>query len=783
MNIARNKAIVILLFVVVAIYAIITRFSVSTDLGLFLPEPETKFERLLRHQLDNGASTNIILIAFSGLPEKQLAQFNLTFVDELSQSEKFAKVTNNASTLSDDALGFLEEHRYLLTHQDLSKQFSAPGFRAALQDRLDGLASSSAPIEKRFLQKDPTGEILSLLGDWQGKISRHKKPEEAHGVWFSQDRKRTLVLVEIGIDVTDMNNQIAAVAEIRSTFETLARPGLEVTMAGPSVFAVESGEDIRQDIRILTIMAVVMVVLFLWTAYRSIRMVLLIVFPLLIGIVVAIASILLFRDQVHGITLAFGVTLAGVAVDYPIHLLTGMKGGGEKRQEKLKKIWRTLRLGVVSTVVAYGAFLLSGFGGLQQLGAFTMVGLITAALFSRWVLPFFAKGQIGTEFGLTGFHSMLKYFGQSASRFRILVISMLLVSLAGLMIYNKPILHLNVDSLSPISDQRRAEGKLLRGDLGFWYGGSLMLITAADDEKVLQLSEYIEPFMEELVASNILEGFDMASHFLPSRERQSLRKEQAKDIKLIKDNLHEALADFPFRENVFEPFIDDIESLGKLELVDIESLQETAVGKKLSPLLFEFDGEAAGVALLHGVQDDAAMREFADQYDGVYYMHLKSASTEMVTKSVNRVAISMMICILIIYVSLVMGFKSFSRPLKILVPTFSAAVTTAAILVFTGNPLSIFHLISLLLVVGLGLDYALFFNRLPDNSDEWDTTFRSLWVCGITTILVFGVLTFSKTPPLEAIGLTVGVGAFISMVFAAMWAASPDKPASAKLAN
>ena len=84
-------------------------------------------------------------------------------------------------------------------------------------------------------------------------------------------------------------------------------------------------------------------------------------------------------------------------------------------------------------------------------------------------------------------------------------------------------------------------------------------------------------------------------------------------------------------------------------------------------------------------------------------------------------------------------------------------------------------LISLLLVVGLGLDYALFFNRLPDNENEWETTFRSLWVCGITTILVFGILMFSQIPPLKAIGVTVGMGALMSIIFAAVWAATPEK--------
>ncbi len=776
MNIARNKAIVILCILAVALYTIFTRFNVSTDIGIFLPEPETRFEKLLHHQLDDGISTSIILLAFSGLPSTKLAEFNHEFVEELEASETFDKITNGTSDLNDDVLSFLEKYRYLLTHNNLTEQFSISGLKSALDARLQSLYSSASLLEKRFLHKDPTGEIVDLLENWQGKISRHKKPVELHGVWFSENHLRSLILVEVGADVSQMENQMAVVEEIRSAFNAMKPPGLNMIMTGPAVFAVESAEHIREDFKNLTLMAVLLVVLFVWAAYRSVRMVVLVVLPLLIGVIVATASILLFYDQIHGITLVFGVTMAGVAVDYPIHLLTGGMHGSRKRERnKLQKVWRTLRLGVFSTVIAYGAFLLSGFGGLQQVGAFTIVGLVTAALFSRWVLPLISDHQESLPSGLTGLHCILKSLGRSATRFRLVVMVMLVVSAGGLLLQDGPVLHLNVESLSPIKDQRLAEGEMLRDDIGFWYGGNMLMMTAVDKESVLQLSEYLEPYLDELAEAGILDGFDMASHFLPSRQQQSLRKAQLKDVDSISKNLAEALTDFPFRADVFDPAIDDIRSLDELELLDVASLEDTPAGKKLNPLLFDFEGEAAGVILLHGVQDEAAMMRFSDRHEELYYMNLKSTSTAMVAKSVNRVALSMIACIAIIYVSLALGFKSLARPLKIMVPTFSAAVTVAAILVFSGNPLSIFHLISLLLVVGLGLDYALFFNRLPENDDEWDTTFKSIWVCGITTILVFGVLTFSWTPPLEAIGITVGIGTFISLVFAAMWAAVPEK--------
>ena len=196
------------------------------------------------------------------------------------------------------------------------------------------------------------------------------------------------------------------------------------------------------------------------------------------------------------------------------------------------------------------------------------------------------------------------------------------------------------------------------------------------------------------------------------------------------------------------------------------------VGRRLEPLIFDFEGESAGVVLLHGVTDEAALRQFAATHDDVIYMHLKTAATELVARSISRVKLSMLVCVLIIYLLLWRAFRSPWRPLKVMVPTFSAAIVTAAVLVFFDCPLSVFHLISLMLVVGLGLDYSLFFNRLPDNGDEWNTTFKSLWICGATTILVFGILVVSQTPPLKAIGMTVGIGAALSILFAAMWAAA-----------
>ena len=75
-----------------------------------------------------------------------------------------------------------------------------------------------------------------------------------------------------------------------------------------------------------------------------------------------------------------------------------------------------------------------------------------------------------------------------------------------------------------------------------------------------------------------------------------------------------------------------------------------------------------------------------------------------------------------------------------------------------------------LLVVAVGSNYTLFFDRqnMPGNGGE--RTYVSLALANLSTMIGFGLLSFSSVPVLAAIGTTVGLGAFLSLAFAAMLA-------------
>ena len=107
----------------------------------------------------------------------------------------------------------------------------------------------------------------------------------------------------------------------------------------------------------------------------------------------------------------------------------------------------------------------------------------------------------------------------------------------------------------------------------------------------------------------------------------------------------------------------------------------------------------------------------------------------------------------------------------VLLPLAAAVIITTAIVLASGQKLLIFHLIGLLLAVAVGSNYSLFFDResCSDQHDEDSRcTMLSLLVANISTIIAFGMLAFSGVPLLTAIGVTVAIGAFLSLLFSAV---------------
>ena len=142
-------------------------------------------------------------------------------------------------------------------------------------------------------------------------------------------------------------------------------------MTGAARFAVESRNRIRGDVERLSAIGTVLILLLLGFIYRSPRLLLLGIVPVATGALASISAVSLAFGHVHGITLGFGIALIGEAIDYAIYIFI---------QGNHARLWRTIRLGVLTSLIGFSTLLFSGFPGLAQLGLFAVTGVLTASV-------------------------------------------------------------------------------------------------------------------------------------------------------------------------------------------------------------------------------------------------------------------------------------------------------------------------------------------------------------------------------------------------------------------
>ena len=122
---------------------------------------------------------------------------------------------------------------------------------------------------------------------------------------------------------------------------------------------------------------------------------------------------------------------------------------------------------------------------------------------------------------------------------------------------------------------------------------------------------------------------------------------------------------------------------------------------------------------------------------------------------------------------LALALRSPARMLRVTLPLAAAVLVVVAGLALAGHKLIIMHLVGILLIVAVGSNYALFFDRgsRDERPGPPPRMLASLLLASFTTLIGFGLLGFSSVPVLSAIGTTVGPGAVLALVFSALLAA------------
>ncbi|AJW44160.1 MULTISPECIES: MMPL family transporter [Ralstonia] len=771
---------------------VVSRAQFTADLSAFLPRSPSAEQRVLVDQLREGLVSRLILVGIEGSDAATRATLSRKLAATLRADPQFHAVNNGEPVNEARDRQFIFEHRYVLSPAVTPQRFSAEGLHAALAESLDLLSSSAGLVAKHLLPHDPTGEVAALVS----QLNTTALPSSMHGVWAARDGQRAVLVVQTAAAGSDTDAQARAMDAVRRAFDAASHStpnaaSARLLMTGPGVFSVETRNAIRHDVERLSTLSLVLVVALLLTVYRSPRTVVLGLLPVLSGVAAGVAGVSLAFGAVHGLTLGFGTTLIGEAVDYSVYLFVqSARARGTSPRDSLRAwvaaYWPTIRLGVLTSVCGFASMLFSGFPGLVQLGLYSIVGLVTAALITRFVLPHLYSGHVEIR-DVSRLGGWLARAAGTACRLRWLLALVLAGSLAVLALHRDGLWSRELAALSPVPASSQALDASLRADVGAPDVRYLVVIPGATEQAALEGAERIAAQLQPLVDRGVLAGFENPARYLPSDATQRARLASLPSADALTARMRAAVEGQAIRVKPerFAPFIADVTAARTQPLLRRADLNGTSMALAVDALLTERAGQwsamlplrapAGAKAASHQPSLDAEPVRAAVARAGVsgaLFVDLKAEADRLYVDYVHEDIRLSLAGFAVIAVLLLVALRSARRAVHALAPLVGSVLVVAAGFALAGVQLTILHLVGMLLIVAVGSNYALFFSQRAGTAEQHigTQTLVSLLVANLATVAGFGLLAFSHVPLLSTFGLTVGPGAMLALVFAAILA-------------
>ena len=124
---------------------------------------------------------------------------------------------------------------------------------------------------------------------------------------------------------------------------------------------------------------------------------------------------------------------------------------------------------------------------------------------------------------------------------------------------------------------------------------------------------------------------------------------------------------------------------------------------------------------------------------------------------------------LAIGLGIIYGIRSI---LPLVLPVTLALLSTFAVQAWLGVEINLFSIMGTFLIIGIGVDYAIFYRH---GHDHPQVVGMALFLCMMSTLLGFGLLSLSHTYAIQCFGLTVLLGVIFSFIYATLLTPADQK--------
>lgn len=744
-----------------AIALVVAVVRPTFDMAYFLPEPGTEQERVLIERLGQGAGASLVFIELPAGDPDAAGERASAMRAALEATGLFARIESGERDLAIESLpGLLWRDRYQLADVD----WSTAGLRAALEARVGDLVSAGGPALSQLIAHDPVWAAASTLE----RLDAGGMGSELQ--WVDEDGRAFLV-AETRAPPFDVAAQSAAVAAIERAWGEVGNDADSApALYGVGVYSALVQALIQRESTLLGIIATVAVLVIVAFAYRSWQLTLMSVIPLAAAVLGGLIAATLSFGQIHGITIAFGATLVGVVDDYPMHLFSHARH--QDGTSTVRTLWRTLVASAGTAIIAYATLVFAGSRGLAQLGVFSLAGVASALAVTCWVLPrLLPPGLTAPPPDTTPQPLALSL----RAWLPVLLLAGFAIAATGGVRWND-----NLSEVTPLPAELLQRDRTMRERLGAPDVRYLLTVTGATRDAALAATEGLERSLATARDRGLVGGWSAATTIEPSAATLARRRQALPDAATLASRLVAASTGLPFRVDAWAPFLADVEAARAADRAATEvdgfardyvagHLAETATGWRSSLFLHGLAGPDEFTAWLTANAPDARL------------VDLKGASESLMRDYRARLLLLLLAGLVGIAALVWWHTRDLARFAWTAGTVAAAVFATLAIMNAWHGSVTLFHLVSLVLVAGLGVDYCLFYSRPGVTRTEFADTRHAVLACAASTAGAFGILGSSSVPLLAAIGATVAAGTALLFVLSRLGCRIPAKKAAAGL--
>ena len=538
-----------------------------------------------------------------------------------------------------------------------------------------------------------------------------------------------------------------------ATFQSALPQDVRVFFVGGLRYTLENALLIKRDLMTVTVAGLLCLIGVFICFFRTKRALLVYLLPLLVLAPAAWITQLIF-GHISGITLGFGSVVVGLSVDYAIYIYFALQQSQVATDKAISKISNHLWCNFLTSGLCFVALLFSSIEVFKQIAVFALVALSLAFFISVRVLPVYFKAATTTC------APVLAKGAKPLSFTWAILASILLVGFGawGLthLSLNSNLNALNSTSDTFVTDKQIAE-KLFPSDRG-----ALLFALGNNQEEAL--------INNEQLSSQIPQGLPTSELFVSQKTRlQNLNRWKnfwnPRQVSLAQNSLQAAAQKYGFNTHAFAPFWAWLQNDSTNSSFDFSSWYNPLA--QVSDQLY---------AVVNIVPDHPLYARVADGVRSVF-ISTSALQTELV-QSVKKEA-TKVVCLALFLnlVALWLLLRSIKETLLCFVPVVLGGCFLFGCLALFQVQVNLFGLIFLPLLIGLGLDYAIFqLMKYRSKQEELAQLYstRALLAAGLSTLAGFGVLVLAKHAVLFMMGMCalVGIGGTVLVslfILPALW--------------